>query len=304
MKFLVKEHQSKDKDFVGFKFKPPPVSGTVEERCQSALEFISSGLKCLKYFPTSKADEDNKSDNKENVETEDPEDCPSMAKPFEAIPMPYKPLNSDEMEVKNNSPENSTGMKRKSKQKKKKSEKSILKNNPGPEDTTAKALLCKHESKYLPTWQAPKKDDNHSWSVHLKILLYEKALLIFAVQAENEYSSKNYGGSALRHILSSLHCQKILEIFCSIKNNKLTSYLLGRAGVCCFMMVQNWLNIKKHQEDYDVKNVIEDSIIKEVFSIDNFDTSKKILNKNRLIPFFKQTNFILQLMMIFFQKIL
>jgi len=89
------------------------------------------------------------------------------------------------------------------------------------------ALLCKPKTETLPTWQAPK--------------LYEKASLIFAVFAEKEYVNKNYGAS-LRYRLKVLYCQKILGIFCSIRNDKSISYLLGYllgAGDCCFMTVQS-----------------------------------------------------------------
>lgn len=164
--------------------------------------------------------------------------------------------------------------KKRGKQKKKKvSEKPGIKMDPVPEDTSAKALLCKPESQTLPTWQAPRKDDNRSWSAHLKTLLYEKASLVFAVLAENEYSGKKYGAS-LRYILAVLHCQKILKHFCEVRNDKLISYLLGRAGDCCFMTVQDWQNVEKHRSDYEMKNVIENSITDEIFSVQDLNMSE------------------------------
>lgn len=170
----------------------------------------------------------------------------------------------------------SCSLKKKNKQKKKKlSEKILSKNNSSPsvEDTSAKALLCKAESHTLPTWQAPRKDDNCSWRAHLKTLLYEKASLVFAVLAENEYSNKNYG-STLRYILAVLRCQKILEIFCCVRNDKLISYLLGRAGDCCFMVVQDWINVEKHRNDYETKSVTESSITDFIFAMEDLDMSK------------------------------
>lgn len=82
-----------------FKFKPPPIIGSVEERCQSALEHVSSGLECLKYFPTDLKKETESVSNKEiTIELEKSkheydEATANMAKPFQAIPMPYEPLN-------------------------------------------------------------------------------------------------------------------------------------------------------------------------------------------------------------------
>lgn len=90
--------------------------------------------------------------------------------------------------------------------------------------------------------------------------------------AENEYSAKNYGAS-LRYILAVLRSQKILEIFCRIKNEKLISYLLGRAGDCCFMTVQDWNNIEKHRIDYETKTVTENSITDAIFSMEDIDLS-------------------------------
>jgi len=43
--------------------------------------------------------------------------------------------------------------------------------------------------------------------------------------------------TSLRYVLEILYCQKILEIFCGVRNDK-SSYLLDRAGDCCFMTVQ------------------------------------------------------------------
>lgn len=95
----VKEHHIKE-DFEEFKFKPPPIGGNVEERCQNALEHVSCGIECLKYFPTDSEDQKHSSKNKEDDEekmdkgkTYYEEETVNMAKPFQAIPMPYEPLH-------------------------------------------------------------------------------------------------------------------------------------------------------------------------------------------------------------------
>ncbi|XP_058791779.1 erythroid differentiation-related factor 1 isoform X2 [Phymastichus coffea] len=281
----IREHHIKE-DFEEFKFKPPPIGVNIEERCQNALEHVCFGIACLKYFPTdsddqktSSKDKDGEKMEKEKVHYE--EESINMAKPFQAIPMPYAPLYpttsadkaTNEATKINSSNDSSPSHKKKNKQKKKKlTEKLPQKssNLPSIEDTSAKALLCKAESQTLPTWQAPKKDDNRSWSAHLKTLLYEKASLVFAVLAENEYSNKTYGAT-LRYILAVLRCQKILEIFCGVRNDKLISYLLGRAGDCCFMVVQDWSNVEKHRNDYETRSVTENSITDVIFAMKNSD---------------------------------
>ncbi|XP_014205550.1 erythroid differentiation-related factor 1 [Copidosoma floridanum] len=266
----IKEHHLKDQDSEEFKFKPPPVTGTIEERCHSALEHVSQGLECLKYFPIETGDDKTKEKlEKEKIQEE--EANVNMAKPFKAIPMPYAPLNGETVSVDNSSVDSSPNNKKRSKQKKKKIATKQINSNPAvEEDAGSKALLCKGQSQTIPLWQAPQKDDNRSWQTHLKILLYEKASLAFVVLAEYEYQNKRYG-STLRYILAVLRCQKMLELVCGLKNDKLISYLLGRAGDCCFMTVQDWTNVDKHKNDYETKNVIENSITDVIFTMEGLD---------------------------------
>lgn len=259
------------------KYKVPPISGMVEERCLFGLEHVTHGLECLRYFPIEdNADEEQrKAEEREKEKRKYEEMHPNVAKPFQAIPMPYAPLNKQDTNVtpekylENHSPTH----KKKNKQKKKKNEKNVTK-----EVASKNALLCKPKAETLPTWQAPKKSDNICWSAHLKTLLYEKASLIFAVLAEKEYINKNYGAS-LRYMLEVLYCQKILEIFCGVRNDKSISYLLGRAGDCCFMIVQDWGNVEKHRKDYDMKNEMEEKIVEEVYSMEDLD-----MNGAELLP--------------------
>lgn len=42
----------------------------------------------------------------------------------------------------------------------------------------------------MPTWQTPDANDTASWNTHLKTLLYEKACLVYATLAENDYASE------------------------------------------------------------------------------------------------------------------
>ena len=282
----IKEHAECEEP----KYKPPPISGTIKERCLAALEHVCYGLECLQYFPTNDntEEEEKEAEVQEKVKKQYEESHLNMAKPFEAIPMPYTSLKEKEKEKEkekdvereeslvNTSPTH----KKKLKQKKgKKGEKVITKEE--PIENEPKALLCKLKAETLPTWQAPKKSDNISWNAHLKTLLYEKASLIFAVLAEHEYANRNYGAS-LRYMLAVLRCQKILEIFCGIRNDKSISYLLGRAGDCCFMAVQDWCNVEKHRKDYETKNRIEERIVEEICSMEDLDMNGAELLPQRL----------------------
>lgn len=243
--FAVKEQAEREQP----KYKAPPISGTVEERCLFALDHVRDGLKCLQYFPTedNSDEEQKKTEEREKEKREYEETHPNVAKPFQAIPMPYVSLKQQENAIvpEQNLENHSPMHKKKNKSKKKRNEKNVVK-----EITNENALLCKPKVETLPTWQAPKKSDNVSWRAHLKTLLYEKMSLIYAVLAENQYINKNYGAS-LRCMLEVLYFQRILEFFCGVKKDKSISYLLGRAGDCCLMTVQDWCNIEKHKKDYE-----------------------------------------------------
>lgn len=266
----MKEQTSREQ----LKYKAPPISGTVEERCISGLEHVTYGLKCLRYFPTEDTSDEEQKKAEEELEKEKreyEEMHPNVAKPFQAIPMPYVPLNQQNKmsSSRENSESNTPVHKKKNKQKKKRNERresasDVAKETFAPA-ASENALLCKPKAETIPTWQAPKKSDNICWSAHLKTLLYEKASLILAVLAEKEYVNKNYGTS-LRYMSEVLYCQKILEI-CGVRNDKSISYLLGRAGDCCFMTVQDWCNIERHKKDYETKNEIEEKIIEELHSV-------------------------------------
>nr|XP_033341580.1 erythroid differentiation-related factor 1 isoform X1 [Megalopta genalis] len=265
----IKEHRDSDEP----KYKPPPISGTVEERCLAALEHVCQGLECLHYFPTEESSEEErtKAEQEEKKRKEYEETHLNLAKPFQAIPMTYSPLKDEKKgSHSGESSLTSSPNHKKNRKKNRKSDKIVLKEE--PVENVAKALQCKVKVDTLPTWQAPKKSDNISWNAHLKTLLYEKASLIFAVLAENEYVNKNYGAS-LRYMLAVLRCQKILELFCGIINCKSISYLLGRAGDCCFMTVQDWCNIEKHRSDYEMKNEAEEKIVEEICKVEDLDSS-------------------------------
>lgn len=220
---------------------PPPISGTLDERCEHALEHVLFGLECLQFFPNQDKDTESAEELRRKVEKarqREEEENPKMAKPFQVIPMPYSKINDD------------TVTKKKDKKSKKKKGKTEQNNNQLNSPT---ALLPKNNDT-IPTWQEPDRSDNASWNSHLKTLLYEKACLVFAILAEQDYVVENYG-SSLRSISMLMRCQQLLQILKYTSRNVQESCILGRAGDACFMIVKNWDKLEKYQEQVTMKSI-------------------------------------------------
>ncbi|KAJ8959533.1 hypothetical protein NQ314_006270 [Rhamnusium bicolor] len=236
-KILVLNNNSLEK-FKNYYKLPPPIVGGVEERCLQAIQHVAAGLNCLKYFP-----------KQEMTASGDKEEEVKMAKPFEPIPMPYAKLHEEK------SPQETTkkGKKKDRKKKLEKCQESVSENK------NALLLKNKNEAQPLPTWREP--IHSISWKDHLKTLLYEKAVLVYATLAEYHFVHGNYGTS-LRNIAHLARCQLVM--------NKLqyTSYalrencLLGRAGDCCIMMVQTWIKSEQYADQLHT-NLDEDFKIME-----------------------------------------
>ncbi|XP_072386281.1 erythroid differentiation-related factor 1 [Diabrotica undecimpunctata] len=216
MKVLVLENNRFEK-FKNYYKPPAPIVGGVEERCQQAIQHVAAGLDCIKYF--SKNKEERSSGEKDEEEVK-------MAKPYEPIPMPYGKINETKTST-------DSAKKNKKKERKKKSEN---KN----QDKLTNALLPKNlnEAQPLPTWQE-KENRNISWKDHLKTLLYEKAVLIYAILSEHHFVQGNYGLS-LKYIGLLARCQLVMNKLQYASNALRENCLLGRAGDCCIMMIQNW----------------------------------------------------------------
>ncbi|KAJ8981560.1 hypothetical protein NQ317_009820 [Molorchus minor] len=167
MKVLVLDNNTLEK-FKNYYRPPPPIVGGVEERCLQAIQHVATGLNCLKYFP--------KEDTVQ--ETKIKEEEVKMAKPFEPIPMPYESL------IKEKEKEPTKRGKKKDRKKK------VQKPQEANANTNALLLKNKNQAQSLPTWR---EATNISWKDHLKTLLYEKAVLVYAILSNTTLSMANMG---------------------------------------------------------------------------------------------------------------
>lgn len=252
----------KDKADGRFVYKPPPpISGTLDERCQHALSHVIGGLECLQYFPSHDEDAEELKKKVEQARKREEEDNPTMAKPFQAIPMPYAKLNDDtQTKIKSD---------KKSKKRSKNSRKLEM------TESVSDALLLKPTAEAIPTWQEPDRSDNASWNVHLKTLLYEKACLVFAILAEQDYVLENYG-SSIRNIDLLIRCHQVLNSLKYSSRAVQESCLLGRAGDSCFMMVKHWDKVDKYREQFNQTLEIQAKILEQIDKEDLLKDSEKV----------------------------
>lgn len=250
-KTLILDSDHYSNKFVNHYKPPPPIMGTVEDRALQAVYHVAMGLNCLKYF--------DKKD--EYVKKSQEDDNVPMAKPFEPIPMPYAKINPDDStELSSKQDIVRKGSKKNKDKCKKKQENAI-------DDDSPSALLLrgKVEAQPLPTWQDPSSTDNISWKQHLKTLLYEKAVLVYATLAEHHFIG-GYYGSSLRCIGMLVRCKQVMNKL-SVNNSLRENCLLGRAGDCCIMMVQTWDNVDGYREQYQ-NHTDEDLRLTEQLEID------------------------------------
>ncbi|KAJ1525881.1 hypothetical protein ONE63_009073 [Megalurothrips usitatus] len=259
--------------------QPPPLADSVPERCMLALKHVAIGLQCLQYFVQDKEEKMNGGQFKPEEE-----EAPQMAKPFEPIPMPYAPLNkTDKDEPKEE--KQSKNKKHKAKNAKAGSNEIKSDSNSKVNPNNIKELLCPMPYGCMPTWQAPDKNDDASWKSHLKILLYEKACLVYVTYAEHVFMTKKFG-RALQMFSRTLRCWETVDRLMRLSNPSaskrpsLESYLLGRAADCCFMMVQGWYEIDSHQCDLESNTSVDAEIEHEMFrDCPDLDTADLIPEK-------------------------
>lgn len=108
-----------------------------------------------------------------------------MAKPFEPIPMPYSTLKDEAS--KETSKKSKKKDRKRNKQEKKQEDTKV-------ENTNALLPKTKNEAQRLPMWNR-KLIHDISWKDHLKTLLYEKAVLVYAILSEFYFINGQYGTS-------------------------------------------------------------------------------------------------------------
>ncbi|KAK9743775.1 hypothetical protein QE152_g8325 [Popillia japonica] len=250
-KVLILNTEHRQEKFDNYYKPPPPIQGSLEERCIQGILHTAAGLDGIKFF------------HQEDQKEKPMEDNVAFAKPNEPIPMPYSKINelpTTAIDVQSN---------RKGK-KKDKSKKKVKVDSNMP-------LLLKNNQDPLPHWQES-INRNISWKDHLKTLLYEKSVLIYAILAENYFVTKAYG-SSLRAIGILVRCLRILSELRYPSNCLKENCVLGRAGDCCIMIIQNWKNIDKYNEQLQIHGE-EDLKILEQIEADERLTVEQMLIKS------------------------
>ncbi|XP_044761246.1 erythroid differentiation-related factor 1 [Coccinella septempunctata] len=231
---------------------PPPIEGGADYRCLKALSNIQRGLNCLQYF---------------SDETTEPVPMGGgmpAARSSEPIPMGYEKLNGDKKDTVSGAIENVNQADEKNKDKNKtndlnddneslpnKNDKTNHKDASADKGVVKKAsksrkkkakkqepseptLLVVNNKKTepLPTWKEKNtRQDGMSWKTHLKILLYEKAVLVFGTLSEYYFGNDQYD-ICFRNLRLLARCSLIMrKLRGSIQFNE--DCLLGRAGDCC-----------------------------------------------------------------------
>lgn len=212
---------------------PLPLTGNVQQRCGQALKHIAEGLNYLQYFVTNEEkltkDKENKAKEEQKQKIIHEEQHPKMAKPFQPIPLPYETLKPEALIA---DPTISIPM--------------IWKDEPTKSKKRSKKGTT--TTSLLPNESMKTSKIITSWNLHLKVLLLEKACLIYCTLAEQFYACEKFGTS-LKYIYKAIYCQQIVtKNISTIASQK--SFLLGRAGDCLFQFAKNWGEIDVYLKDY------------------------------------------------------
>lgn len=229
---------------------PQPLTGSIDERCANALQYIANGLNCLQYVSLTEEklikEREEIAKQAEKMRIIQEEQNPNMAKPYQAIPLPYEPLT----------PRKSTD-----------SVKDIKLDNTKTSKRAKKKNQFMSESEAVQSLQRTCPSNViKSWNVHLKLLLLEKACLIYAIQTEREYQQERYG-TALRFIMLAMKCHRIVNThmlsISSSKSNYQTN-IIARAGDCFFQCAQHFNDINKFLAQYEIERDVDIAIHKEL----------------------------------------
>ncbi|XP_030372476.1 erythroid differentiation-related factor 1 [Scaptodrosophila lebanonensis] len=220
--------------------KPAPLIASTVDRCNISLAHISAGISCLQYFNGNQEEKfikesETHAKQEERQRILHEEQNPNMAKPFNAIPLPYETLKPTQNDAQLKLVQK---QQKKSKQKRRKS--------------VELQQIASSPKAAANNQQLSAKFNNQqfgSWNVHLKLLLLEKACLTYATLAEHHYEAKRYGVT-LRAIELAYRCQQVVNKYMTNLVSQ-QSCLLGRAGDCFFQMSKHWSEIDEYLKQYE-----------------------------------------------------
>ncbi|XP_050068189.1 erythroid differentiation-related factor 1 [Anopheles maculipalpis] len=284
IKDTLKEYKVEERLGKHHNSRPAPLLCDTTERCIIALQHIVDGLQCLQYFDSyeeQKQREKEKEAERQKIVHE--ETNPNMAKSDNPIPLPYQPLRPEARPIdpekiipmgwkqtgqqeqalsEEKDSEAKKGGKKRSKGRGAEKSQKVGTNSKQTESDRAqevdpRALLLKGQIGVI-----------KSWNVHLKILLFEKACLVYATMAEQEYAQQRYGAT-LRHLYSAIRCQQVVTKYISCVSSQ-RSLLLGRAGDCFFQLVKDWNRIGEHlaqfADEHHLDQLIMEELVKDIGS--------------------------------------
>ncbi|XP_053681456.1 erythroid differentiation-related factor 1 [Anopheles nili] len=267
--------------------RPAPLLCETTERCSIALQHIVDGLHCLQYFDSyeeQKQREKEKEAERQKIIHE--ETHPTMAKQDNAIPLPYQPLHP---EAQSADPQRVIPMGWKEA-----TQVGSTNRVTGPEQNASSTKATKKRAKRKttdrePKGSIPKQQEEgggsssaapsaevdpralllkgqigvfESWNVHLKILLFEKACLVYATKAEQQYAHQRYGAT-LRDLYSAIRCEQVVMKYISCVASQ-RSLLLGRAGDCFFQMAKEWKSIEEYLTQFAEENRLDQLLMEEL----------------------------------------
>lgn len=268
------------------------------DRCGKAMQHVLQGLLALHHVTLEKCEEEER--EKAAKQKLRDEQNPKMANPYEPIKMSYEPLkksnescNMANPDIPIPLPESNTKSRRKRKADKRNKEKvaSNKMNYAASLDNHSKMRdnrnLLMMRDKTLPTWQEPNRDDDFSWKMHLKTLLYEKLCLALATLSEYSYSNEQYGFS-LKYILGAYKCQKLLSKMFFRSKVVEESCLLGRAGDNYFQFAKQWSRFDTvYRMQFEVEHETDKLLREEINTdlLEEFDGfSEEALDFNIKLP--------------------
>ncbi|XP_059614306.1 erythroid differentiation-related factor 1 [Phlebotomus argentipes] len=207
--------------------RPPALSADVEKRCLEALENIVAGLKCLKYF-NDEAAKTSEEQKKQKIRKE--AENLNMAKPYQPIPLPYETLTPQPKFV---NPDDVIPLGWKALDSRE------IMSQPASRKKAGKKLSVKAQEELL---VAEKAKDVKCWSLHLRLLLLEKACLTYSILGEHAFAAGDFS-SAFRFTNLAFRCQNSVSQHWPSVSRSL-NVLLARAGDCYLQFVKRFSDLE------------------------------------------------------------